>query len=67
MPWVKFHRDFNWRPPETGNRVSIAYKAGSTYSVRKPCADEAVAKLYGELVERDPEVTAPKGRRRKRV
>lgn len=67
MPWVKFNRTFLWRPPETGNRVTVLFKAGNVYPVRQVCADEAIAKMFGELVQREEEVTAPKTRRRRKA
>jgi hypothetical protein len=46
---VKFSEDHDYRPSP---RVVIAYKAGNVYSVKRDCADEAVA--LGRGVEIDP-------------
>lgn len=44
MTKVTFSHDFNWIWPEFNGRVSTWYKAGSTYTVKRNCADEAIAK-----------------------
>lgn len=41
MPWVRFSKNFDFRPPETP-RVCIAYKAGTTHFVRRICAEQAI-------------------------
>jgi len=51
--WVRFTRDFDWSPPETGGRVTMAYKAGMKLMVRRQCADEAIAKRAAIVEERN--------------
>lgn len=41
MARVRFLKDFDYRPPVFG--VTIAYKAGETYTVKRDCADQAIA------------------------
>lgn len=40
---VTFTKDFDWSPPERNGRVHIAYKAGMTMTVRRKCAEDAIA------------------------
>jgi hypothetical protein len=40
MAWVRFTRNFDWKPTR---QVTIAYKAGSTLNVKSACADRAVS------------------------
>ncbi|PZR88357.1 MAG: hypothetical protein DI537_23760 [Stutzerimonas stutzeri] len=49
MPWVRFARDFDWRPKR---RVIIAHQRGHTILVTSPCAKAAVASGAGEIVEK---------------
>jgi hypothetical protein len=46
---ILFTADFDWSPPEKQGRVTLAYKAGWTGSVRRWCGDAAVA--AGKAVE----------------
>lgn len=41
---ITFSRDFSWTWPEYKGRVSTQYKAGQTYTVKRDCGDEAIAK-----------------------
>lgn len=47
MPWIRFERDFDWRPTP---RVTIAHKAGKTYLVTTPCAAAAISAGAGVKV-----------------
>jgi hypothetical protein len=40
MARVKFTKDFDYKPKPS---VTIAYKAGREYTVRRECADQAIA------------------------
>lgn len=51
MVWVKFNRDFDWKPK---SQVTIAYRAGSQQNVPRAAADAAVAKGAGTIVEKAP-------------
>lgn len=48
MARVKFTRDFDWKPTW---RSTIAYKADQEYTVRRECADAAVAAGAGHEVD----------------
>ena len=41
---VTFEKDWSWRVPERNGLVSIRYRAGKTYSVRRICGEEAIAR-----------------------
>lgn len=43
MPWVRFERDFDWRPHWPSGRVMISYKAGMVVNVTTRCMQEATA------------------------
>jgi len=42
MARVKFLRSYDWRPPERLNIV-ISFQGGNVYSVRRACAEAALA------------------------
>ena len=44
MAKVRFSQDFNWIWPAHHGLVSTMFKAGRTYTVKRDCADEAVAR-----------------------
>ncbi|MCO6386234.1 hypothetical protein [Aliihoeflea sp. 40Bstr573] len=48
MARVKFIRDFDWKPTR---HTTIAYKADQEYTVRRECADAAVAAGAGNEVD----------------
>jgi hypothetical protein len=48
MAHVRFTRDYDYHPTR---HVWIAYKAGQSYSVKRECADAAIA--AGAAVEED--------------
>ncbi len=52
MAHVRFTDDFNYRPPVFG--VTIAYKAGWSGSVKKECADQAVAQKKAVRIKPPP-------------
>jgi hypothetical protein len=54
MARVRFLRDFNWHVPEYAGRVTIAYKAGSTETVKQRCADDAIAAGAAEKIAPRP-------------
>ncbi len=39
MPWVRFTRDFDWKPKPA---VTVAYRAGTTVNVTRACAAQAI-------------------------
>lgn len=51
MARVRFTADFDYRPPDAP-RVLIAYKAGMSLTVKRDCAEKAVA--AGKAVSLDP-------------
>lgn len=56
MARVRFTKDFDYKPkPNT----TIAYLAGSEETVRRECADQAIA--LGRAVEIDPQAKADNG------
>lgn len=56
MAHVRFTADYDYRPSDRP-RVVVAYKAGMSVTVKRECADDAIAK--GRAVEAD---TAPRER-----
>ncbi|MDP9788723.1 hypothetical protein [Agrobacterium tumefaciens] len=52
MARVRFTDDFDYRPPVFG--VTIAYKAGWSGSVKKECADQAVAQKKAVRIKPQP-------------
>lgn len=40
---VEFTRDFDWSPPEKRGRIHIAFKRGMRLTVRRICAEAAIA------------------------
>jgi hypothetical protein len=48
---VKFLERFVWSPPEHKGRTSIVYEADRTYTVRRPCGEEAIAAGKAEEVK----------------
>lgn len=48
MARVNFNRDFDWKPTW---HSTIAYKADQEYTVRRECADAAVAAGAGREVD----------------
>lgn len=59
---VTFSRDFDWSPPEFKGAVTVAYKAGQTYTLPRPAADAALSAEAGIAVEAPD---SPKRQRRK--
>lgn len=49
MAWVKFNKDFPWKPT---SQSTVFYKAGATYNVKAEVADEAVSKGYASKMEK---------------
>lgn len=47
---VTFSRDFDFSPPAFKGAVTVAYKAGQTYTLPRDHADAAIAAGAGELV-----------------
>lgn len=45
---IRFTEDFDWSPPERKGLVTIAYRAGTTKSVRRACGEAAIAAGKGE-------------------
>lgn len=56
MAWVRFQKDFDFRPPVHG--VTLAYKAGGEYSVTRACAEKAVAAGAAVRIKPPPRDTA---------
>lgn len=54
---VRFTRDFDFSPPSLKGAVTVAYKAGKTYTVPHDHADAAVAAGAGEIVEEQAKPT----------
>lgn len=52
MAKVRFVQDFDYRPSEAPGAV-LAYQAGKTYTVKRECADQAVAAGAAQLVAGD--------------
>jgi hypothetical protein len=52
MPWVHFMHNFDWHPPERNGRVVLFFPKGTTIFVRRLCAEAAVRKEKGRVVER---------------
>ena len=52
MPWVKFNKNFDYRPHA---RAVVAYKKGMHLNVPQNAAKEAVEGGYGEETEHGPE------------
>lgn len=43
MARITMLRDFDWRVPDAKSATTIALKSGETYTVKRQCADDAVA------------------------
>lgn len=43
MPTITFVEDFDYSPPAHSGRVTLAYRAGTTATVTRDCADMAIA------------------------
>ncbi|MDZ4382807.1 MAG: hypothetical protein U0942_15860 [Parvibaculum sp.] len=52
MARVKFLRSFDWRPPERLNIV-ISFEGGKVYTVRRACAEAALAAGAGVHVTKN--------------
>ena len=52
MPWVKFDKDFDYRPHA---RAVVAYKKGMHVNVTQAAAKEAVEGGYGQETDHGPE------------
>jgi len=50
---VRFLRDFDWHPPEKHRQVTIVFKAGKTYFVRRACARDAIAAGAAEPLKQE--------------
>lgn len=59
MPRVRFSGVFNWHPR---HNVTIRYEANREYPVTRRCAEEAVAKGKGAIVERERKDDGDAGR-----
>lgn len=53
MAWVRFSRTFNYTP-SGDRRVTIQYRGGCEYPVKKECADRAVAAGAGVRIKTPP-------------
>lgn len=51
MPWVRFVKDFNFRPPERP-QSHLAFKAGMASFVRKACAEQAIAEGKAVVIKK---------------
>lgn len=64
---VMFIRNFDWTVPNTGGRVTRAYKAGHAYVISQVCFDAAaLAGAVLEPIEAMEEATADAGTTRRR-
>jgi len=52
MPWVRFTKNFDWKPTL---KVMIAYRAGTVHLVHSECAQQAINQGKAEAIERPPE------------
>lgn len=57
MAWVKFNRDFSWKPT---SQSTIVYKAGSTYNVKSDAAERAVSRGAAVKMEKKTKTARPK-------
>lgn len=55
MPWVKFNKDFDWRPNPKGGGV-VAYKEGMHLNVPEAAAEAAVKAGKAEKSKHQPKV-----------
>jgi len=53
MARVYFTRDFDFYPFAPSKSVLVAHKAGQSYTVKRDCADQAIAGGYG-IEEKPP-------------
>jgi len=59
MPRVRFLEDFDYKPAP---QVTIAYKVGTERTVKRECADRAVALGKGKIVGRVKKESVDAGR-----
>lgn len=58
MPWVRFNRDFDFKPRPS---LTLAYMAGRAYLVSRACAEAAETAGAGALTRRPTEAGKAKG------
>ena len=56
MAWVKFNRDFPWKPT---SQSTVVYRAGSTYNVKAETADQAIARGAAVKMEKKTKAAKP--------
>jgi hypothetical protein len=56
MAWVKFNRDFPWKPT---SQSTVFYSAGSTYNVKAEVAETAIRKGAAVKMEKKTKAAKP--------
>lgn len=50
MTWVRFSKDFRYRP---NMAVSIKYRAGNAYNVTRACAEKAISESAASRMKKE--------------
>jgi hypothetical protein len=56
MAWIKFNRDFPWKPT---SQSTIVYRAGGTYNVKAEAAERAIARGAAVKMEKRSKSARP--------